>query len=60
MADGAYLSMGSEVSGNIVSVKLGIRPNTVGPKIMPANSSAITVGSLISLQRVKSQKQNWR
>lgn len=53
----SYLSIGSEESGKIVSVKLGMRPNTVGPNIMPANSSAITVGSLISLRMETRKKQ---
>ena len=45
----SYFSMGNEEEGKMVSEKPSIRPNTVGPNIIPAKSSAITVGSFINL-----------
>jgi hypothetical protein len=40
-------SRGWEDFGKSVSEKPGMRPSTVGPKIMPASISATTIGSLI-------------
>lgn len=41
----------TEEGGKIVSVKWGMRPITVGPRMMPASISATTAGCFICSRR---------
>jgi hypothetical protein len=44
-------SIGMDDGGKKISEKDGMRPNAVGPKMIPANISATTKGSFTHLYR---------